>query len=967
MVEPAGTEEPCWTGVSPDGLSDTDVTNIFNRVTRLSPPGRRTNNGVTTMDVTPASTHPWRLYTLRQRDRRVARRAVCFYRRRVGQLIEQDGEVVRVLGSGVCSRLRHALELVDGPNDGSVATRVRVSHGLTMPRLLPSRKAYTARKRNGIESEVVSKHWLWTLDDRGEVDAWSYVSGSAASGERRYTTPDGRERRLGSSGTKRSAFAFVFDKSSSGPTAGPASMADQDASLADDLQAASTSFLESSDGRDRTTVVALEFDGPGLIQKALEDGRDLSYKTDPQLAVNVLTVAADGGPVCRRTLTVVTVTLSSELLVGDQSPLLPMVYLLSGEGIMHSGVGRRLRRAIEAVLNGRYCVPYNAAEEATSSMLPLKMHSSLHLCADFAMQDHFLALTGGADEWRCPSGYPCPTKDMNSPSAASLALSRPRTIDMIEQQWRLSTWTFSRWCALRSRLWVAKEGVVGVPCRRCKQVMSYETIDATHLACRREQCLLFGALQGEVLPPLPKSAMGVAYRAARRVFGGVRGFPVVPNTPIVVQNPVLHCTSAIVRAIIFFLLAWLNRRDADAARLRIHKVEGKTNMGAMYGREFRDLVAKLLACPTILGVEIDNAIMKMLALAQILCASWRKAVGRGTMAQREAAAAILELSAMLLAPLFAVLKPLDPDTKNRGVQNLYLHAAVAHARRISGINAPPVPLVSDDDIEGIIRLLNVYFRTRTSNISRVEALTDMHAIGSFVTGPQASRFSAEAGIYTSSIRVCHCYTTLGASMKDDLQAAHDMAATDVELSCNTSAGSNGTNVTTFCLPSSLRETEESIVASVERGDDEGVIRLGMERRVALSLVQRQAVVDVCFCGNLGGSSSPMADVLMTTLAGAPVSNDHCGSESAPSPPLPSTSPLDGEPFALQGGPPPPPRSNRPTPPPPPPPPPPARSWRRRRFIMLPHHSRTRHARLLLFWTRCARSLVRFPTFCRLVF
>jgi len=175
-------------------------------------------------------------------------------------------------------------------------------------------------------------------------------------------------------------------------------------------------------------------------------------------------------------------------------------------------------------------------------------------------------------------------------------------------------------------------------------------------------------------------------------------------------------------------------------------------MGAMYGREFRALVAKLLACPGMLGVPIDRAITILMSLAQLLSASWRKAVGRGSVAEREASAAILQLTGKLLAPLFSVFKKLDPETKEKGVFNLYVHAAAEHARENTGRNALPVPLVSDDDIEGIIRQLNTYFKTRTSNISRVEALANIHAIFLYQTGPTRYRFSAGAGIYTRGFR-----------------------------------------------------------------------------------------------------------------------------------------------------------------------------------------------------------------------
>jgi len=259
--------------------------------------------------------------------------------------------------------------------------------------------------------------------------------------------------------------------------------------------------------------------------------------------------------------------------------------------------------------------------DQTSSMDVARVQPLLRVVADFAMQGHLIAFTGCADMWRFPSGFPCHVADMGSPSAPSWSLTRSRTIASLETQWLLSVWRFSRWCALRPKLWVCGDGLVGVPCREFGLVMAYESLDATHLACRWEGFALTGMPQGELMPTLPKSAMGLAFRSARRTFGGVRGFPILPNMPIAVQHPLLHCTSNIIRIIVFFMLAWFTRQQADIARASIYEFEGKKNMGSMYGREFGALVAKLLAFPEMRGVPIDRAITILMSLAQLLSAS----------------------------------------------------------------------------------------------------------------------------------------------------------------------------------------------------------------------------------------------------------------------------------------------------------------------------------------------------------
>jgi len=168
--EPAGLDEPSWTNITWTAMIHSNITSLLKRAARLAP-RTRTGTGLSVAEASSAATHPWRLYALRQRNRRVARRAVAFYRRRVGQIIQQDRGVVDVLGSNVCSRLRRALELIGRPNDGSVSERLRVSHGCSMPRLLPSRSTYAALKRSGVDKAIAVPHRLWTLGAAREVEA----------------------------------------------------------------------------------------------------------------------------------------------------------------------------------------------------------------------------------------------------------------------------------------------------------------------------------------------------------------------------------------------------------------------------------------------------------------------------------------------------------------------------------------------------------------------------------------------------------------------------------------------------------------------------------------------------------------------------------------------------------------------------------------------------------------------------
>lgn len=867
--EEGGGDEPSWCGVDPLRMSMMDAHKVVTRAVRhMRTAGRNATDGsVTIHDVQWARHHPWRLHALRARDRRVARHAVRFYRRRVTQIIRQDARVVSAIGAGACSRLRHALELYK-PSATTRARRVQVSHGQSMPRILPARDAYTALKRHSVDSDGSIPHRLWTLAATGEVRTFHYVRGSATTGQRMYQGADCRQWRLSSSGTKRALHGYSKSphETTTGEACAQVTVGD-DVDLLADMRGASTSFLVSAeDNAHRIKVVALEFDGKSLVQRAIDDGLDPTYVVDPRSASNVITVAADGGPVCRRTLTVVTLTLSAEYLVERQSPLMPMVFILSGEGALHSGVGRHMRIVIRSVLQSQYTVTWNR-EACTSSggdqsavpareVLLVRPSPILRLLGDFCMLHHLLGLTGGSDKLRCPSGWPC--KNFMNPSHPSWKTVQERTINMVELHWEQAIWSLSRWCALSPRGWDVVNGVVGSTCRGCKCVMPYETSDVPFMSCRQEGCPREGQPQTLALPVLPKTVMGDALRAARRIFGGVRGPPAVPNVPVVAQDPVLHCTSDVVKKLVYLHLALLSRSEADKTRLAIHELEGKTNMASLYGREFRSLVAKILARPAVLGVPIDSALLQMFALAQVLCASWRVSVGRGTQAERERAAAVLELAAKLLAPLFATLKPLDPETKSRGAQNLYLHTAAAHSRARVGRNAPAVPLVSDDDIEGVIRHLNSYFKSRTSNVSRVEALTDMHSVSSYVSAPQRLRFVAESCLYTSTIRVCSCYASLAPPLAGDLATAVALAEADDALSVSRTTRDDGGYLLTFRLPTAGRETHQSILSKAAATDAGDIESLGMERRIALALLQTQRTVTVCFCGVLGCEVSHLA-------------------------------------------------------------------------------------------------------------
>jgi len=418
-----------------------------------------------------------------------------------------------------------------------------------MSRILLSRKEYTEMKWRGVEAVGRVPHRLWTFDTRGEVVVWPFVAGTAQSGTRLYTDIEGRQRELARSGVKRGSLSAAAEGDAHSVVATEKMDEDpgaaEDPHLMRDLQLSSTSFLQTANGSDKVRVVALSFDGPVLIQKTITDGFDSSYVGDPRLAANTLTVAADGGPVCRRSLTAVTVTLSTQHFHTHQSPLLPLLYILSGEHQLHSGIGRQLREAIRAVAEHTYLVPFRDGSEADADDPPtafvgVRVSSLLRLYGDNCMQDHFLSLTGGSDAWRCAKAWPCPEEYLLTPSSQSKKVSRLRTVAMVEEHWLLAVWTLARWCALRTSTWNCVGGLVGIVCNGCQTLIPYEFLGTTHLACRQEHFHLLEVPQAEIFPLLPACVMGQVFRAERRAFGGVRGYPIIPEMPIVFQSAVLH-------------------------------------------------------------------------------------------------------------------------------------------------------------------------------------------------------------------------------------------------------------------------------------------------------------------------------------------------------------------------------------------------------------------------------------------
>ena len=434
--------------------------------------------------------------------------------------------------------------------------------------------------------------------------------------------------------------------------------------------------------------MAVEFDLVSALQHAIK------MRTIPNSAQVVLggpaamTLGADGGPVRRRPVTAFNLSLSAPWLQSGRTAMLPATYLLVAEHHIHSALGDRLEKQLEAALCATYEVrvqvcgadgpssgqtPQPSSATATDAwggqaFVDWKWVGTLRVAGDVAMSSHLLGLTGGGEAARCPFRWPCRASCYLSMSAASWNVGRKRTAGDIAKQFETVAWMLARWCSLRSTHIEVGDGSVVLVCSYCSTKTVVGADVGSEIVCAAASCAAPGRRPATVLPVVRPSPMGAFFNRLRRRLGGVRSYPVLRSMPILIQPPIMHCTGNVVKALVFFFLAELGDEADRALRQRVYDATGRANLGHLYMREMVKLLALFLACDDIGGPEVDCAIKSMWGLAFIMTTSWRKAVSPVT-SERERASAVLEVSAGLLAPLWAALKPLDKGQRSAGVRS----------------------------------------------------------------------------------------------------------------------------------------------------------------------------------------------------------------------------------------------------------------------------------------------------------
>lgn len=632
---------------------------------------------------------------------------------------------------------------------------------------------------------------------------------------------------------------------------------------ADELTILRCSTLENADGTAPEVVVAVQFDPVAAMAAAIARRTVDSTVDEVQGSDAAWSLASDGGPVRRSSITLFTLTLSACWLFRGRTPMIPVLYILAGEHNMHSAIGDRLDALLGEAIGASYEVPVadvdrGGADDEAAGGAATQGHagdlscdagvcdwrgpSLLRIVGDFAMLAHIMGMTGGSDDSRCPFWWPCAAGNFLSLSAHVSADGRTRTVSNVMRQWEFVCWQLARWCTLRNASLSVDAGSVLVRCPACRTTTPLPTTFQERVPCQAPGCQGRSLLALPVVSPTPLT--DTLHRLRRRA-GGVRGYPVIRCVPIVLQVPVLHCTGSLIKKITHFFLAELGEAPRVVARQGMYGVTGRSTLRQLYLREHIKLAALIVACEDIVGVQVDSAIMSMWSMALLLTAAWRQAL-TGEVSRRGEYIAVLELAAGLLAPLWSSLKPLDKESKGTGVTSLYLHAALVHARASMADISSAQAIITDDHAEGAVREIGRHCSTRVNNVARAQAVTEYQALADddAVAKPRTG-FAAEVMVYTECIHICSCVdTNCSAEQKADLDEAVKRAGSSGVISVTAADEEEGTPLSLHMPP--------ALVFRPDLGASAGKTWESKEEKVATALKSRMRVVKMCICGNAWG-------------------------------------------------------------------------------------------------------------------
>lgn len=465
------------------------------------------------------------------------------------------------------------------------------------------------------------------------------------------------------------------------------------------------------------------------------------------------------------------------------------------------------------------------------------------------------AMTGGSDVWRCAQRTACNLRQFLHPWA-HLVRRENRSSDVVGGQWELAILMLACWAACSQDAGssvVFKNGEALFTCPMCDHLVPYAAHEdgSGVLQCPSAVCTAteppFPTLQ-----LIPKSVFDTACNAARRLAGGIRGYPMFLGMNTRLQLPVLHCTGNLSKMVILFTLACLPAEVCALAKRNILAITSKGKVESLYLREFREMVASVVACPSVLSEDLDPVFLIIMQLVQLINAGWRSSLAETDGKDRAASAATTRLAASILGPLFNQVKPLDPDTKDSKVVNLYLHAPIAHLHHQVGDHRAPVAYVSDDNMEGHIRGVGRFIHNNGGNASQAALFSDLVGLNAATINFSTPRSHPSSLIYTKFIRVCACWATLGKDGPADYAALHTIAKDEAELEVIDDGSSQ-------CLAVQLPLHGRADVNGARRQHADGKPLLGKKEALRRGLRRAQHTIVACFCGKFS-PRSPLMEV-----------------------------------------------------------------------------------------------------------
>ena len=425
-------------------------------------------------------------------------------------------------------------------------------------------------------------------------------------------------------------------------------------------------------------MVALGLYTVRFLCNALQTGCWTSSEKSIHRASIAVTLSDDGGPVHRSSLTVFTLTVSSELLVAGRTPMIPEVLLMGGEHAIHSAVGERFRNQVKRTLLSTYVVPVApvfAPGRPYRSTAALELPYFIHVFGGFAIMTHLLTMKKCGEVNRCcywwpyfPAAY-LSTLLLDDAANEGSKGKKPKGLGAgdgvsISRQWEVVVWALSRWRTPRDGKWRAECGLVRWACRGCQRDKIALSASKAVVVCSSPACALYDEPQARILPPASYTPISKYFRLLRRRIGGPRGYPLLGNIPLRLQYDVLHCSEKIRKGLMYFLLALLPEFKHITARLSIYRLMGRNKVGGMYIRELGRLEDMIVALPgSLVEVPVDGGAAMMMQHSQLLTSAWRRAVTNRPAGERESAAVVFQLSDAVLEQIYSALKPLDPVTK----------------------------------------------------------------------------------------------------------------------------------------------------------------------------------------------------------------------------------------------------------------------------------------------------------------